>query len=135
MPILVGVGGGLPRLAPNLTFPGDRPATDGTGQVVTGIDASSRLTTVLSLTGKYVISYIVLSALTAESNTSKLTIDGVVIWSDTYTTGTSDALFGSVETNAAGISESIQCESSFLLEYQTATDTSINLTYQVRPIL
>jgi len=127
-------GGSLPRLAPDLTYPGDRLTSTIQFSSVTGIDASSGLTTLLNLSGKFYIDFLEIDSITAETNTCKLTVDGVVVWNDTYATGTSDYLLGSrgVSNTIAG---SIQCDTSFLLEYQTQTDTSITFNYNARPIL
>lgn len=130
---VAGSGGALPKLAPDLTFPSDKSLLSNT-IVITGIDGSSGLTTALSLTGKFAISFISLANFIAETSTVKLTIDGVVIWNDTYTTATGSSNFiGNAVTN---FQESpIQCDTSFLLEIATATDTDVELTYIARPIL
>ena len=67
--------------------------------------------------------------------TVKLTVDGVVIWNDSFTgTSSSQYLLGNIAAGQA-VSETIQCNTSFLLEIQTATDTDINLDYMARLIL
>ena len=101
--------------------------------LISGIDGSSGLTTAVSLTGKYAISYLRFSALSNESTTVKMTVDGEVIYNDTRSTIASNQwfIFG-------GESESLPfftCDSSFLLEIQTTSDSSVNLFYSARPIL
>ncbi len=131
-----GGSGGLPQLAPDLTYPGDRRNLNiTTYKEITGINASLGLTTALSLSGKFAISLLRFGGTSAELMTIKLTVDGVVIWNDSYTgTSSSQYLLGNV-AGGAGTSETIQCNTSFLLELQTATDTSVNLQYMARPIL
>ena len=128
-------GGGLPKLAPDLTYPSDKDA-NATYKRISAIDASAGLTTVLSLTGKWAVSYMALLSITAEVNTIKLTIDGVVKWDTTYTPGTTDNLLGAINNSQFSPQDIINgCDSTFLLEYQTATDTNITFDYLARPIL
>tara|TARA_R110002153_G_scaffold47169_1_gene133393 strand:+ start:135 stop:665 length:531 start_codon:yes stop_codon:yes gene_type:complete len=130
-------GGGLPQLAPDLTYPGDRKNQNlRTYKEITGINASLGLTTALSLSGKFAISLLRFITIAPEPMTIKLTIDGVVIWNDLFTgaAATSQYLLGNIQAGM-GVSEAIQCNTSFLLEIQTATDTSVDLYYMARPIL
>ena len=126
------------NLAPDLTFPSSINAEAGVVSA-TGIDASSGLTEILSVTGKFIVDYMYLSALTAENLTVKLTVDGVVVWNSTFTSGTELALLGGHNGISLGhgpsSSASILCNSSLVLEVQTATDTSISFSYLARPIL
>ena len=129
-------GGGLPQLAPDLTYPADRKNLNvKTYKEITGIDASGGLTTALSLTGKFAVSLANFLNTTAESMTIKLTIDSVVIWNATFlaTSGAQYILGDSGGGN--GVAETILCNDSLLLEVQTTADTSINLQYMARPIL
>ena len=128
-------GGGLPRLAPDLTYPSSLTAT--TGYIkVTGINAVGALTTALSLTGKFAIDLLQFENITNESMIIKLTVDGVIIWNDTFASGGSTmSLFGSRSTNGTDVSSTMQCNSSLLLEVQTTADASIDLVYVARPIL
>ncbi len=133
MTITVPGSGGLIQLAPDLTRL-DTQNANSTRVTVTGIDASSGLTEVLALTGKYVVNLLDFQGLTAESDTVKLTIDGVVIFEETFTVGTTLVVIGTL----GAVSDDLQgylVNSSLSLEIQTATDTSIQLDYQVRPIL
>ena len=98
-----------------------------------GIDASAGLTTALSLTGKFAIDYLNFGGVLSENMTIKLTVDGTVIWNDTFVAGNANQLF--FGGSSGGIAESAQCNSSLLLEVQMATDTDINLSYSARPIV
>lgn len=130
-------GGGLPKLAPDLTFPSSKISNANYVQI-TGINAVGSLTTALSLTGKFSVSYLALNSVAAETITVKLTVDGVVIWNDTYanTVTTVNNFIGTLESVSGGAAEqAVQCESSFLLELQTTADTSVNVLYIAREIL
>ena len=127
-----GGGGSLPKLAPDLTFPSTRSTT--TAYATVTVNPVGALTTLLSLTGKFYIGLLQLNNLTAETVTLKLTVDGVVIWNDTYTSPISSALLGG-NGDTSSNNDAIQCNSSFLLEMQTLTDTSVTLRYLARPIL
>lgn len=126
-------GGGLPVLAPDLSFPDDKAGSTVTRKQITGINAVGALTTAVSLIGKFVISHIDFLNLTTESMTIKLTIDGFVIWDSTFVVGSSEILFGA--TSVVAIPEFMQCNTSFLLEIQTTSDTDVRLEYLARPIL
>ncbi|MCP4881188.1 MAG: hypothetical protein GY905_11630 [Gammaproteobacteria bacterium] len=133
---LVG-GGGLPRLAPDLTYPSSKAAT-ANYKTITGIDASSGLTTALSLTGNFAVSYLAFYDQAAESNRYKLTVDGVVIWDDTKVAAAGvDVFLGDVNISGTLYPSdiTIECESSLLLEVHTATDTNIGLYYIARAIV
>ena len=133
-------GGGLPKLTPDLLF-FDRLGNSSAIVSSASIDASGGLTTALSLTGKYMINSVGLSGMTAETVTIKLTIDGVIIINNTFTSTTSVSVVNTYNGTATTTSPSqigftpIGCDSTFLLEVQTATDTNISLQYNVRPIL
>ena len=128
---LVG-GGGLPRLAPDLTFPSK--LTNNAGYVTINLNPAGALTTALSLTGRHAIDLLSFHNALVELVTVKLTVDGVVIWNDTYSlTDDSIYLFGG--TVLASAPSSMQCESSLLLEIETLTDTDVNFNYIARPIL
>lgn len=117
---------GTPSLAPDLTFLSG-VGTSGNLQV-TGLDPSVGLITALSLTGKYVISSMNFTLLTVENITIKLTIDGVVIYDDTF-------LSPSTNVRVLKDEDLYLVKSSLLLEIQTATDTSVALNYLARKIL
>jgi hypothetical protein len=129
--------GGLPRLAPDLTFPSAKNS-DLIAKEVTGINGSAGMVTALSLTGKFVISRLNFSSVLAETVTIKLTIDSVVIWDASFTASTTGiALIGGVATSVSNppLDFPIQCNLSLLLEIQTTTDTNVTLSYIARPIL
>ena len=133
-------GGGLPRLAPDLTFPsGLTGSTTQTIYQISGIDASAGLTTAINLSGKWEVSAAAFRNLTAESSTFKLTVDGVVIWNAAKVTGTAQVLLGgalnSADTDVNNYDTPIQCNTSFLLEIQTTSDNSISFEWMGRPIL
>jgi len=128
-------GGGAAQLAPDLTFPADK-ATTANYKIITGIDASSGLTSLISGSGKFLITLLSTSSTIAESNTAKLTIDGVVIFNSSFTADASvNPFIGSADSGNALAEPSYLVNSSFDFEYQTTTDTSIDLKYLVRPIL
>lgn len=128
-------GGGLPKLAPDLTYPSSLANAFGFVRV-TGIDPSGSLTPILSLTGKYAIDLIALDNMTIENISVKLTIDGVVIWNDSFALGaTNIQLFGSKTKTNTTVSSTMQCESSLLLELETIAQTSATLEYVARPIV
>ncbi|MCP4089908.1 MAG: hypothetical protein GY746_08950 [Gammaproteobacteria bacterium] len=122
------------RFGPDLSWPSSVGSTG--VKTVAALDMSGSLQTALELTGSYAISFLNLRNLTAEVCTIKLTVDGVVIWNSTFTTGTALPLLGSTAGEANGNNDMVmQCDTSFLLEIQTASDTSIDLDYIARPIL
>ena len=125
-------GGGLPRLAPDLTFPSTRSTTNAYTRVI--LNPVGSLTTALSLSGKFYIGLLQFGSLTSETITIKLTVDGVVVWNDTYICGSSVPLLGNNAATGAN-SDAMMCNSSFLLEIQTATDSSVTFDYLARPIL
>ena len=133
-----GGGGSLPRLEPDLTFPSSLTAFAGY-KTITGINTAGVLATALSLTGKFYINALRFEDVNTETITIKLTIDGIVIWNDTFaSTNPTIKLFGRTGVDATATNEtveSIQCNSSFLLEMQTVTDTAVILKYLARPIL
>ena len=121
------IGGNLPQLAPDLTWPSNQSS----GQVsLSGINVQGSLQPVFSLTGRRALSRIYVANLTTETATVKLTIDGVVVWNDTYTAPANINLLG---INGV-IPETYVAESSILFEMQTLTDTSISVAYLARPI-
>jgi len=129
------VSGNLPRLAPDLTFPGAKEQGTETITRITGIDAQGSLTTVLSLTGKFVIDSLVLGLLTvSDLTTVKLTVDGVVIWNSAQLSNLANEFYiGGGGTSS--IQEAIQCNASFLFEVQTVADTDIRCDFLARKIL
>jgi len=134
---IFGGGSGI-RLAPDLTFPStiNLPASGIVG--VTGVNTTAALTEMLGLSGKYAIEYIELFSLTTESAQIKLTIDGVIIWNDTFVLpGTSLLLCGAQDAGVAAATAGLSfiCNTSFSLEVQMSTDTSIDIDFLARKIL
>lgn len=126
-------GGGIPKLGADLTWPSVSDAAGGVPSVT--FDPSGGLTTALSLTGKFAISWLELFGLTnSETYTVKLTVDGVVIWNDTFAHGSGNIYLLGTASNA-NPEIPISCNSTFLLEVQSAVDTSVSLRYKVRPIV
>lgn len=127
-------GGGLPRLAPDLTFPSSL-ASGVSYKEATGIDATGSLTTLLTLTGKHIINLLEIQSLTSESITVKLTVDGEVKWNDTFALpSTVLSLLGN-NLSSATSTDYFTCNSSLLLELQTTTDNSVTFRHLERPIL
>lgn len=127
-------GGGLVKFAPDLTSFSDRGSV--TSVSLTLLDATGSLTTLLSLTGKFVVHLLNLTLLASNDVAAiRLTIDGVVIWDES---GLSSNLAGKslIGYSAAdNWGEQIRCDASLLLELQMTADTSITFNYMVRPIL
>lgn len=132
-------GGAGFQLAPDVG--GLVNAPNGLHSVV--VDASTGLTTALSLTGKYAISSIFLSSLVSGQYRIKLTIDDVVIYDDTSSSGDYFAILGMYRHGASSILEygstylPVICESSMLLEVDSSatSDTTVYVNYCARPIL
>lgn len=127
------------RLAPDLTYPTDKSTAHDTTKAVALTPTAGVKSTALSLTGKFSVSYLHFSALIAEAITYRLTIDGVIIWNDVGQSGTEEYLLGLADdigtTTSKTAPETIICNTSFLLEVTTTTDTAITLHYKARPIL
>lgn len=135
----LGGGGGIPALAPDLTWPASKAVSSVGYKRITGINATAGLTTALSLTGKFLINGLIFDSMTSETYTVKLTVDGVVIWNDSMTSiGSSTlVLYGSASSSFSNSTNELGfiCNTSLLLEIQSTTDTSVNLEYIARPIL
>lgn len=135
-----GGSGDLPQLATDTTYFTDRGVNYREPFVeVTGIDPSSGPVTALSLTGKFNIQYLNLLAIgSGETLTIKITIDGVVRIDDTFTTNGTAAtpIIGGLNNDTTNtIQEKYACNSTFLLELTTSTDTSVTLRFSARPII
>lgn len=119
----------LVRLAPDLDFPS---LNSSSGFKSITFNPAGAITPALELNGKWAIAMLNLSSITAETHTIRLTIDGVIIWNSTFVTGTTLRLLGySSQTNDVAI----KCNSHFLLEVQSTTDTSETLDFTARPTL
>ena len=102
---------------------------------ITGIDPSSGYTTALSLSGKFLVSFIRLSTLSSTGLIEiKLTVDGELKW-DSSISSTSSSLSILGDTSSGNPSEEIRCKSSFILEVMKTDENDISLDYLARPIL
>lgn len=138
---VVGGGGAGFKLAPDLNYISNNDSPSITYKTI-NVDPSGSLTTALSLSGKYAISGLVLTLIANEDITVKLTIDGVVIINETiaFDGGANGiSVLGEVASaspsSPRGAGIITVCEESLLLELETVTDTSVNVTYIARPIL
>ena len=130
------IAGGQIQLGADLTFPSTITDYDDGIISVVGIDTTSGLTEVLGLTGKYSIQHLNFTSMSLESAQIKLTVDGVVIWDDTFVLGDPTLLLYGASTNSgAGLDSPFVCQSSLSLEIQMSVDTDINFKYLVRKIL
>jgi hypothetical protein len=123
------------RLAPDLTWAND-VTNSATYESVTNIDASSGLTTVLSLTGRWEILSIYFQGLLADKLLEiKLTVDGIVIWTEAAMADnpTTINLFGAFDGDNGP--QGISCDATFLLEFHMDGDSDIDMIYWARPIL
>ena len=131
-------GGGLPRLAPDLTWPSSKAIGLVGYTTISGINGTTGgLVTVLSLSGKYAVSLIRLTSLVSESITLKLTVDGVVIWNNTFALGAINflAVGDGDGANTYEAAVPTQSNSTFLLEITTITANSITCNYIAKPTL
>ncbi len=134
MQISAGGGAELPKLAPDLTSFTDREPSGATVNV-SGIDATGSLTTLLSLTGAFLIDILYIGAMaTNDLDQITLTIDGVVIWNED---GLSDNIAAhNILGNLDGDhGHQIRCDASLLFQVEMSSDNLIDLIYKVRPLL
>jgi hypothetical protein len=78
---------------------------------------------ILTLTGKYAVSYLELRSLAAESMTVRLVKDSVEVWDSTITTGPNWALYNTLGSQSS--LPAFQVGSELVLYLTTTTDTSI----------
>lgn len=129
---LIGGDSGI-RLAPDLTSIQDRFIPASQFERISGIDVSSGLASIVSGTGKFIIHLLFVESTLVESMTAKLTIDGEVKINSTFTPdATGVSVVGSNMTGA--FTEGYIVDQSFDFEFQTTTDTSIDLRFTIRPI-
>lgn len=125
----------LNKLAVDLDFFSTRLAGQTYVQVA-GINATGSLVTVLSLTGKFLIETLYISGMsTTDIDQWKMTIDGVVIHDTDGMTRTFTTALAFGQLDGDNGSQMIICDSSFLLEIEMASDTSIDMRYRIRAIL
>ena len=131
----LGGSGGLPKLAPDLTFPTDINSSLGYKSLTLTLTPAT-YNTLLSLTGKFEVRLLQVESLVNETVDVRLTIDGVVVWDSAVVSGASIfRLLGAANSTTDSNRQSITCNSSLLLELRTVTDTNVNLRYDARPIL
>ena len=129
----LGGSGGLPKLAPDLTWPTDISSSLACKLLILTLTPAT-YNTALSLTGKFSVGLLSFQGLLNEQVDIRLTIDGVIIWNGGQVINTGSFRLLGNETGAS-YRERISCDSSLLLEIQTATDTSCTLFHDARPIL
>lgn len=129
-----GGGGAVPKLAPDLSAFTERDSV--TGYIIlTAIDATAGLTTILSLTGKFLVNLLYFQGLTANDvDQIKLTIDDVVIFNEDglADNAATHTLWGAIDGDHGN---QFMCDSSLLLELETNVDSDFDFYYTVRPIL
>ena len=128
----LGGSGGLPKLAPDLTWPTDVVANQGYKSLSLTLTAGA-YNTALSLTGKFSVGVINFTSLISEQVDIRLTVDGVVIWNGGQVIPSIE--FTLLGDRSVAFTQNISCNSSLLLEIQTATDTVCTLIHDARPIL
>ena len=102
---------------------------------VSAVDATAGLTTLISLTGKYAVTYINISDLsTTTTYTFRLTIDGVLIFNSAFTTSGAGTTGNNFEV-LNGMA--VLANTSLLLEFDASVsgDTSVGATINARLIL
>jgi hypothetical protein len=131
---LAGGGGAGFRLAPDLTWPTDVITSSSPYKRITLTLTPATYNTALSLTGKFAVGFISFIFLPEGEQTDiRLTVDGVVIWDGGALVNST--LQYNLLGNINNFRQYITCNSSLLLEIQTATDTSCAIEHDARPIL
>jgi len=128
-------GGGFYKLAPDLNRISEQKAT-GDGYKEINIDARGALTTVINLSGKWLLSSAFIYGAGNQVVTLKVTVDNIVIINDTFTVQNFRTAIVGVQ---GGITTQINdtylyCDSNILVEFQTATANSVLFQYNARPI-
>ena len=137
MTIEVGkAGGGLPQLAPDLTFPADKAsASTGYSQIVVPVVAGVETTT-LNLSGKWAVYRIWYTLLSTEVMHHYMENDGIVIWDDDGAAGTTFSLYGNEgAANVPFASSGFEVKTDLTLKITTITDTSVTINIDARPIV
>ena len=134
------IGGGIPKLAPDLDWPkviGEQAGPAGGPHQQAAVTISATETAVLSLTGKYLVEYLNISALsTSTQYTVRLSVDGEDIWSTTLTTTASTSalrLYEGIPGNNPP-SSPFKVDSGMTLYVSSPTDTSVTVLWLARPI-
>ena len=128
-------GGGFYKLAPDLNRISEQKAT-GDGYKEINIDARGALTTVINLSGKWLLTNPFIYGAGNQVVTLKVTVDNIVIINDTFTVQNFRTAIVGVQ---GGITTQINdtylyCDSNILVEFQTATANSVLFQYNARPI-
>lgn len=131
--------GGLIRKAPDLTYFSTKAVSSNGISTISAINPSAGLTTAISLSGKWAIFGLLFPSPLAETYTIKETIDGVVTLNESFTANTTgisvwNGQSGSL-SSAPGLQSAFGCNSTYLLEIQSTTDTNIDLQYNASPLL
>jgi len=129
-------GGGLPQLAPDLTYPASKvSAAQGYSQIIVPVVAGVETTT-LNLSGKWAVYRIWYLSLTTEVMHHYMENDGIVIWDDDGATASSFSLYGfqGSQSNAFGGS-GFEVKTDLTLKITTITDTSVTINIDARPIV
>jgi hypothetical protein len=122
-------GGGLPQLAPDLTYPADKDGLDLFKKIIVATTAGVP-SVFVSLTGKYALSFLRLSS--NNCSNFKLTIDGVDIWDDQPSVSTTNNdMLGSFNEKDV----SILCKETIIIELTFSDTTNNTLDILARPIL
>lgn len=119
-------GGSLVQLAPDLLAL-ERRSGGGinsyeidTVAMTAGVEGA-----VLTLTGKYAVSYLDLRSLVSESMTCRMVVDSVEIWDSTITTSTNWSIYNTITDQ--NFLPAFEVKASLVLYLTTTTDTSIDV--------
>lgn len=130
---VVGGGGGLVKLAPDLTFPSSLSAGVGYASV-TKDTTTGGLVELKGASEKSALLFFQLDSVPTESITIKLTIDGVVIWNDTFIAPSTSLLLVGNNLASSTSADSFQCDSSYSLEMTSTTGGAVVVKNLVRPL-
>lgn len=126
--------GSLPQLAPDLTYPKDKSGAQSLTKVV-GAVVGSTPTTVLSVSGKCLLSSLSLSSLSVGTLTIELLIDSVPIWNTTFSnTASTLYLLGNINYQFPGDFAGYIVNSTLTLRLTQSTSSSIACYFLARPI-
>jgi len=140
---VVGGGGGLPQLAPDLNWPANLHTTKGYVRV-TGIPINySTFSPLITLTGKFYLSYMALDDMVSLMNYDlRLTVDDEVKWDSTFTAATvGTPLLGAFTRSSNPINSTSDVgfivKKNMLLELKSGGGGAVSATleYIAKPIL
>ena len=129
-------GGGFYKLAPDLNRISEQKVTGDAYKEIDNIDARGALTTVINLSGKWLLTNAFIYGAGNQVVTLKVTVDNIVIINDTFTVQNfRTGIVGVQGSMTNQISDTyLYCDSNILIEFQTATDDSVLFQYNARPI-